>query len=152
MDRLLCPWNSIGKNTEVGCQLFSRGSSWPRDRTRVSCIAGGFFTIWAAREALVAAKHKVTVGFFGHWRQAGGPQGIQYLLLWIRKLRPTNEMTCLRSLSWPGQSQDTYPGRGTLRWAPTSSTPQLWDNLPTRKLCLDLIFSDYWWICHTGQK
>ena len=23
---------------------FSRGSSWPRDRTRVSCIAGGFFT------------------------------------------------------------------------------------------------------------
>ena len=26
---------------------FSRGSSWPRDRTQVSCIAGGFFTIWA---------------------------------------------------------------------------------------------------------
>ena len=30
---------------------FSRGSSWPRDWTRVSCIAGGFFTIWATREA-----------------------------------------------------------------------------------------------------
>ena len=30
---------------------FSRESSWPRDRTRVSCIAGGFFTIWATREA-----------------------------------------------------------------------------------------------------
>ena len=29
---------------------FSRRSSWPRDRTRVSCIAGGFFTIWATRE------------------------------------------------------------------------------------------------------
>ena len=26
---------------------FSRGSSQPRDRTRVSCIAGRFFTIWA---------------------------------------------------------------------------------------------------------
>ena len=26
---------------------FSRGSSWPRDQTWVSCIAGGFFTIWA---------------------------------------------------------------------------------------------------------
>ena len=25
----------------------SRESSWPRDRTQVSCIAGGFFTIWA---------------------------------------------------------------------------------------------------------
>ena len=30
---------------------FSRGSSWPRDWTRVSCIAGGFFTNWAMREA-----------------------------------------------------------------------------------------------------
>ena len=30
---------------------FSRGSSQPRDRTQVSCIAGGFFTNWATREA-----------------------------------------------------------------------------------------------------
>ena len=30
---------------------FSRGSSQPRDRTQVSRIAGGFFTIWATREA-----------------------------------------------------------------------------------------------------
>ena len=30
----------------------SRGSSWPRNRTRVPCIAGGFFTSWATREAL----------------------------------------------------------------------------------------------------
>ena len=29
---------------------FSRGSSWPRDWTLVSCIAGRFFTIWATRE------------------------------------------------------------------------------------------------------
>ena len=26
---------------------FSRGSSWPRDGNRVSCIAGKFFTLWA---------------------------------------------------------------------------------------------------------
>ena len=35
---------------------FSRVSSWPRDRTWVSCIAGRFFTIftiWATREAQV---------------------------------------------------------------------------------------------------
>ena len=31
---------------------FSGGSSWPRNRTRVSCIAGRFFTNWAMREAL----------------------------------------------------------------------------------------------------
>ena len=29
---------------------FSRGSSYRRDQTRVSCIAGRFFTIWATRE------------------------------------------------------------------------------------------------------
>ena len=30
---------------------FSRGSSQPRDQTQISCIAGRFFTVWAAREA-----------------------------------------------------------------------------------------------------
>ena len=35
----------------VACP-FSRGSSQPKDQTQVSCIAGGFFTSWATREAL----------------------------------------------------------------------------------------------------
>ena len=30
---------------------FSSGSSWPRNWTRVSCIAGGFFTKWAIGKA-----------------------------------------------------------------------------------------------------
>ena len=30
---------------------FSRGSSWPRDRTQVSHIAGRCFNLWATREA-----------------------------------------------------------------------------------------------------
>ena len=30
---------------------FSRGSSWPRDWTQVSCTAGRHFTLWATREA-----------------------------------------------------------------------------------------------------
>ena len=33
------PWNSPGQNTKVGSLSFSRGSSQPRDRTQVSCIA-----------------------------------------------------------------------------------------------------------------
>ena len=32
----------------------SRGSSWSRSRTQVSCITGRYFTIWATREALTA--------------------------------------------------------------------------------------------------
>ena len=31
--------------------LFSSGSSWPRNQTRVSCFAGRFFTDWGTREA-----------------------------------------------------------------------------------------------------
>ena len=38
---------------------FSSGSSRPRNRTGVSCIAGGFFTSWATREALKSClRHK----------------------------------------------------------------------------------------------
>ena len=33
---------------------FSRRSSQPRDQTRVSCIAGRFFTSWATREAQIS--------------------------------------------------------------------------------------------------
>ena len=39
---------------------FSRGSSQPRDRTQASRIAGGFFTSWAIREALVHYTHTVS--------------------------------------------------------------------------------------------
>ena len=35
---------------KCGAISFFRGCSWPRDWTPVSCIAGGFFTIWATRE------------------------------------------------------------------------------------------------------
>ena len=37
---------------------FSRGSSQSRDQTQVSCIAGGFFTNWATREAHLGIKIK----------------------------------------------------------------------------------------------
>ena len=36
---------------------FSRGTSWPRNRTGVSCIAGRFFTNWATREARIDRKY-----------------------------------------------------------------------------------------------
>ena len=32
---------------------FSRGSSWPRNRTWVSCTAGRCFIVWATREAVI---------------------------------------------------------------------------------------------------
>ena len=42
--------DSPDKNTGVGCHALLQGTPQPRDRTQVSCTAGGFFTIWAARD------------------------------------------------------------------------------------------------------
>ena len=39
MDRLLCPWDSPGKNSGVVAMPSSRGSSRPRDKTRVSFVS-----------------------------------------------------------------------------------------------------------------
>ena len=36
---LLCPWDSPGKNTGVGCHFLHRGSSRPKDWTMVSCVS-----------------------------------------------------------------------------------------------------------------
>ena len=41
---------------------FSRGSSWPRNWTGVSCLAGGFFTSWTTREARKKAEHQINCG------------------------------------------------------------------------------------------
>ena len=40
---------SPGKNTGVGSPSLLRGSSQPKDRTQISCVAGGFFTLWATQ-------------------------------------------------------------------------------------------------------
>ena len=66
--RLLCPWNSSGKDTGVGCYSLLQGSSWPRNWNWVSCIVDRFFTIWATRETweimsgLMAKKYQLTFG------------------------------------------------------------------------------------------
>ena len=41
----------ISEWVTISLHQFTRGSSWPRDWTQVSCIAGRFFTVWATREA-----------------------------------------------------------------------------------------------------
>ena len=42
--RILCPWNSPGKNTGVGCHSLLQGIFPSQESNPVSCIAGGFFT------------------------------------------------------------------------------------------------------------
>ena len=47
--------------------FFSRGSSWPRNQTQVSCVAGRFFIDWAMREAR-RPRFNSWVGKI-HWRK-----------------------------------------------------------------------------------
>ena len=46
-------WNSPGQNIGVGSCSLLQGIFQPRDWTQVSCIAGGFFTSWATKDAIL---------------------------------------------------------------------------------------------------
>ena len=62
---------------------FSRGSSWPRDQTWVSCTVGRFFTIWATKSMVI---HK------GPWLQ-GAPSRSQFENREILHLRSWNSFS-----------------------------------------------------------
>ena len=50
--RLLCPWDSPGNNSGTGCHfLLSKGSSWTRNQTCISCIGRWILYHSAIREA-----------------------------------------------------------------------------------------------------
>ena len=49
--RLLCPWDSPGQNTGVGCQALLQWIFLTQGWNPLSHIAGMFLTIWATREA-----------------------------------------------------------------------------------------------------
>ena len=78
---------------------FSSGSSRPRNRTVVSCIAGKFFTNWAIREAL---------------------KGLFYLLDKIDKRKKGNSGTFL-VVQWPRLWDLNAGGLGLIPWQGTRS-------------------------------
>ena len=51
--RLLCPWNSPGKNSGVGCHSLLQGTFPTQGSNLVSYIAGRFFTVWATRDGFL---------------------------------------------------------------------------------------------------
>ena len=56
--RLLCPWDSPGKNTGAGSHSLLQGMFPTQDQTWVSCIEGGFFTVWTTREVSMTGRGK----------------------------------------------------------------------------------------------
>ena len=74
---------------------FSRGSSWPRDWTWVSCIAGRVFTVQATREALfhrlAAPKLQLVISNWG----SSPSSCAECLLLWLcPPHRPERRLLC----------------------------------------------------------
>ena len=97
---------------------YSRASSQLRDQTRVSCIAGRFFTIWATREKVSfkvseIRRDRVSIINTGHYEERTGAliKGILGLPLWLRWLRIplTIQGTRIRSLV----QKDSTCGRAT---------------------------------------
>ena len=64
-----------GKSTEMVAIPFSRGSSWPQNQIRVSCIAGTFFTFWATREPHPPAQEGINI-YMKNSKAFWGDQGI----------------------------------------------------------------------------
>ena len=66
---------------------FCRGSSWPRNQTGLSCIAGRFFTNWAMRDSISEVNSHVSniIGFLPFSLLSGTmriKEGIQKETLW----------------------------------------------------------------------
>ena len=63
--RLLCPWGFSRQELLAWVAMpSSRGSSQPRNWSQVSCIADGFFTICATREAHMLVQ---CLSYYGPW-------------------------------------------------------------------------------------
>ena len=101
---------------------FFRRSSWPRNRTRGFCIAGGFFTSWPSREALPLSISSVTQSCLTLW-----PHGLQHASLpcplptpgvcansyplsqWCHSTIPSSVIPCSSCLQ-------SFPASGLFQW------------------------------------
>ena len=119
--------DSPGKNTGWVTMLSSRGSSQSRDQTQVSCIAGGFFTIRATREALLCTSKCL--------KQYLSREDIKYLLNhWTNKL-----MSLSLPLQCPASSRCSinvsWLIKSVHKWAPS------WLSLKPPELLTSLLLS-----------
>ena len=111
--------DSLGKNTGVGCHAFLQGgSSQPRERTQVSCIAGRFFPVCVIREAtrkfrvVVFKLQEIRWGFLIR-TQTGKIWG--WFLPWTLNLRGTEHSSCpgMSSMKFSEPFQCLGPARAS---------------------------------------
>ena len=98
---------------------FSRGSFWPRDRTRVSHIVGRRFAVWATREVhekhrrVVVSFKRMSVEIFYRWNLLPRSQLANYIDSWRQeaaKKGPTGKY-----LRYPIRS--SYSASVDLKWS-----------------------------------
>ena len=80
---------------------FSRGSSWPRDRTQVFHIGGRRFNLWATREARYASNHSPNADAHGlHFEDKGLDQLPGLLRTTLLAYQPLPRTLLLYVLAW----------------------------------------------------
>ena len=89
--RSSCPWDFPSKNIGVEYHFLRQGSSWPRDWTWISCIAGRFFTMWAHSFARTTSKEvvytsEITISHI--WNLEAWDQGVSRVGFLLAKLSP----------------------------------------------------------------
>ena len=106
--RLLCPWIFQARVLEWIAISFSRGSSQPRDWTRVSRIVDRRFTIWATREVLEV------------YRGSKKNKGRNSRPSWIGHSQLPDVMGCSSLSQWVSQTQNTQATTHDLYALPTT--------------------------------
>ena len=107
---------------------FSRGSSSPRHQTEVSCIAGGFFTNWATREAqLLHAGHNFKVHVYWFTRSLTQPYEMG-----IKMVSFPDEKSEIQKLSNLPVVPQLLRGSRTQHSGPLSSTAMAKHHLKSR--------------------
>ena len=111
---------------------FSRGSSLPRDRTPVSCIAGMFFTVWATREGLSPLK---SVQSLSHvWLFVTSRAAAHQASLSITSSQSFLKLMSIKSVM-PSNLLDFYILLFILQWHSSQSLlepSQSWSSVPTK--------------------
>ena len=95
---------------------FYRGSSWPRNRTGVSCVAGGLFSNWAVREALLVVWAPPAKRRHYCWVMAvsvGSARRENPACLWLWLLHQQGERLCCGAFRYLLLQLRRQPGENT---------------------------------------
>ena len=91
---------------------FSRGSSWPRDWSQVSCTAGRFFTVWATRETPSSSSLRIkSLNYsreWGNWGVIKGRSSFHSGKGWEKRRRGISKHPLKRNLWRMGRNRESW--------------------------------------------